>query len=319
MKGKILSVIIISFIAFINYSCNDTISPNAPFRERFILNGLMRGDTTYQVVTLTHSYRPDGLDPLSYKTDPALDDAEVNIYYKNQLYHMRDTTVARTDTSRYTDSLHYYYNAQLKPDANEDIEIEALLKAGYLLKAITKTPDTKYSFFDLGNSDRIIPPNPEATRVRLTWKNLGLVYEPRIFIQYSIKGDTTQYTKSVPLYYINGSPSYPVQSRINYVYLDLSTIKRVLDEIQPDLKSRANYSIVNMHIQLLVYDENLSNYYSSIKQGLDGFTIKLDTPDYTNIQGGYGIFASYSNVEYKFFFDQKYLQSFGYNLDSTGN
>ena len=51
----------------INYSCDQSINPNAPFRERFILNGIMKSDTSYQIVTLTHSYQPEGYDPLGIR------------------------------------------------------------------------------------------------------------------------------------------------------------------------------------------------------------------------------------------------------------
>ena len=104
MKKYILILTLLA-LSLINYSCDQSINPNAPFRERFILNGIIKSDTSYQIVTLTHSYQPDGLSPLDYTDDPAIKNADVNIYYDNKLYRMRDTVVARVNSSRYSDSV----------------------------------------------------------------------------------------------------------------------------------------------------------------------------------------------------------------------
>ena len=67
-----------------------------------------------------------------------------------------------------------------------------------------------------------------------------------------------------------------------------------------------------MTLELIIYDEYLSNYYSSIQQGLDGFTVKLDNPDYSNIKGGLGIFGSYIKKDYTIGFKPSFLQSVGF-------
>ena len=53
---------------------------------------------------------------------------------------MRDTVIARTDPSRYGDSVRYYYNPDLKPGPGKVIEIDALLPNGLLLQSESKTP-----------------------------------------------------------------------------------------------------------------------------------------------------------------------------------
>ena len=70
MKKVILLMPLLVSLYFI--SCDDSFNPYAPFTGDYILNGIMRGDTSYQVVTLTHSYQPKSTDPLTYKNDPAI-------------------------------------------------------------------------------------------------------------------------------------------------------------------------------------------------------------------------------------------------------
>ena len=68
-----------------------------------------------------------------------------------------------------------------------------------------------------------------------------------------------------------------------------------------------------MDVQLIVYDPNLSTYYSSMQEATDGFTVRLDQPDYSNVTGGFGIFGSYVRTELKVKFTKEYLKTFGYN------
>jgi len=316
MKKYIL-ILMLFALALINYSCDQSINPNAPFRERFILNGIMRSDTSYQIVTLTHSYQPEGYDPKEYVDDPAINNAEVNIYYDNKLYHLRDTVVARKNSSRYGDSVHYYYNPDLKPGPGKVIEIDALLPNGLLLQSESKTPDIPaFGFFDY-NSDELIPP-AFGTTIKVDWQDVAdVLYAPRLNINYYVGGgDTTIHHKEVPLFYYSSggtlNPVYPTPGRKHFIEVDIETIKQALNEIPTEGKTKKQYSIKDMSLEVIVYDEYLSTYYSSIQLGLDGFTVKLDNPDYSNIKGGFGIFGSYIKTYYSFTIKPSFLQSAGF-------
>ena len=65
-------------------------------------------------------------------------------------------------------------------------------------------------------------------------------------------------------------------------------------------------------MDLLIFDEYLSSYYSSIQLGVSGFTIRIDDPDFSNIKGGLGIFGSYVRTKYTLRFSSPYLKSLGF-------
>ena len=106
-------------------------------------------------------------------------------------------------------------------------------------------------------------------------------------------------------------PVYPTQTKKNYVSIDMETIKRALDEI-PQGGSKKNYSIAGLNVEVIIYDENLATYYLSLQNGLDAFTVRLDSPDYSNITGGYGIFGSYVRIDYYIRFSRSYITSLGF-------
>jgi hypothetical protein len=317
---KLVKLLYLITIALTFYSCNNNFEPNAPFRERYALNGIMRSDTNLQVVTLSKSYEPaNGINPLTNTEDPSIANAQVNMWYRDTLYQMRDTTIARQDTSRYTDSVHYYYVNNLKPEGNQYIDIEVLLPNGILLKSSTQLPDVEPgSFFDKSSDISVPPLDTNQNDITVRWKLFdNTIYSPKINIIYYVKGSPVEHKWEVPLYYTteNGQDTaiYPQPTKTNWVSVSMETIEKVLNQI-PQGGNRHNFSITNLNVEVVVYDVNLSTYYLSLQNGLDAFTVRLDPPDYSDIQGGYGIFGSYYRIDYNIPFSYNYLRSLGFEF-----
>lgn len=310
--------IIILVLPALFYSCDVPLNPNAPFRQRYALTGIMRNDTSVQIITLTKSYQPTGgLNPLTNTTDPAVIGAEVNMWYRDTLYELRDTTIVRNDTSQYKDSVHCYYVNNLQPQPGEYIDIEAVLPNGLLLQSTTKLPDAQsYGFFN-AEDDRTIPPADGRNYIFIGWKQFpDILYQPKVVITYYVKGSTVQQEKEVPLYYdnINGvtNPIYPTQTKVNSFSISLETINRALNEIPQGNNDKLQYTIANIDVKMIVYDENLTTYYSSLQTGVDAFTVRLDQPDFSNIIGSFGIFGSYVRTDFYIKFTAEYLKALGY-------
>jgi hypothetical protein len=313
---KILLINAAILLFLILTSCDESINPNAPFRERYSLNGIIKSDTSFQVITLTHSYQPEDNNPLSYVEDPAITEAEVNVYYDNKLYRMRDTSIIRSDTTHYKTPLHFYYNSELKPGPNKTIEIDALLPNGILLQSVSTTPDVNsIGFFDY-NSDKLIPP-AAGSQSSVYWKFIpNILYDFKLFLKYQVRGNSEIYKKEVPIFYSNENnslvPVYPIPTNEPKVTLDVETLTEFLDNLPEPGKTKKDYLILGIDIDVIVYDEYLSNYYYSVRQGTDGFTVKLDAPDYSNVKGGFGIFGSYVKAYYDLRIRADYLSTIGF-------
>jgi hypothetical protein len=315
---KTAFLIPILFLTFLFDSCSVPLNPNAPFRQRYVLTGIMRSDTSIQYVTISKSYTTaNGIDPLSNTQDPYVAGAEVNMWYKDTIYELRDSTTVRVDTSRYKDSVHFYYAKNLRPQPGEYVDIEALLPNGLLLQSTTHLPEVpQYNFFDT-EGDRTIPPGDGRDYISILWKPIENTYfQPRIVIEYYIKGSTVLQEKAVPWYYTNQGgnlvPVYLRQTQSSSFNIDLATINKALNEIPQNGLDKSNYTIAGIDIQMIIYDEVLATYYSALETGVDEFTVRLDMPDYSNIQGGYGIFGSYVRMDEYINFTAKYLNDLGY-------
>ena len=315
-KKVILLFLLLISLYFI--SCDDSFNPYAPFTEDYILNGIIRGDTTYQVVTLTHSYQPKSTDPLTYKNDPAIVGARVELTYDNKVYELRDSSITRTDISHFDIPFRFYYTNNLRPDVNKTISIKVVLPNGKFLEAETKTPNaSKYSFFNIFyptyHTDFSFPPDT-GTKSYVYWENVGsYVYAPDININYQVTGDSTFYKIAVPVSFNeDGTPEYAQPTRDDFLSFNASAVRKTLDELANKYGSASKLKIINITVDMQIYDEYLSIYYSSIELGLDGFTIRIDTPDYSNIKGGYGIFGCYIKMHHTISFRSDYLNSLGF-------
>ncbi|OGU36481.1 MAG: hypothetical protein A2068_10630 [Ignavibacteria bacterium GWB2_35_6b] len=320
MKLKIF-IIIIAIAAI--YSCEEDLNPNAEFLERNVLTCVISSDTNYQVLTLAKSYSINGLDPYENKVDPSIKGAEVIMWYNDQAFQFHDTTIERTDNSRYDTPVTFYYNNNIRPAAGQPIEVEALLPNGILLRATTTVPPIRDVLFS--GSDKLITLNNFKNHVEVRWTKFpNLFYHPVLVIKYYDKntGDSKLQEKIVPTKYINNgnsvSPIFTVPSANYSVTFDQNAIDNAMREISEEDPVKSNYSILDAELKLMIFDENLSAYYSSVSTFLDGYTIKVDQPDFTNVNGGFGIFGSCVMKYYKLNFTEEYVESFGYTAGITG-
>jgi len=306
-------------------SCDADFSPYAEFQDKYSLTCLLRSDTTFQTAVLSHNYLPDQPDPNSYTSDPSIVGADIRVWYNDSVYVLSDSSEARTDTSRYTEPFRFYFNDKFNISTQEEIEIEVLLPNGRRLFASSVTPkDIIFS----DESDVIVPP-VNSDFVSFVWvaNEPGAYYLPKFEIKYLqlVNGTTELKTIEVPLKYIdqNGNlePVYPEASNRTSVVYSMESITQTLEKISDGDPNKQNYTMFQTPLfNLLGFDTELSRYASSTSRSLNDLTVTLNTADYTNIQGGFGIFGSYIKKNYSpIKFQQNFIESFGYNFVFDGD
>lgn len=297
MKKK-LFVLIIS--AFVFISCEEGFEPTTEFKEDYVMFGIINGDSTYQSVVISKSYQAENFDPYSNTADPDIQGAIVTIQAGDKFYQLRDTSIERTDQSRYTTAQHYYYTNQYKPKVGENVEIRAELPNGKILTSTTKLPF--YTIFFWASDDDVLPIDNIYKEVLFRWElnnsSEDLVYLPRFFIHYfqNVNGQEIKKVKEVPINFVhtdnNLTEKFPNASGNKFVLYDTTIVYNVMKE----LKSSGNASditIIKGEVELTIMDENFGNYYSAAQTSNDGYSIKIYETNYSNIIGGIGIWGSY--------------------------
>lgn len=317
---KLFKFMLIIFSQFIFLSCEEDFNPYGDYVERFAFTCVLKSNDQHQTATLFHSYRPEGYDPYNYTEDPSVIGADIRVWYNDSVFVFRDTSIARVDTSRYKTPFRYYYNNNFSVGNRKTIELEVLLPDGKRLRSTSVTPG-QINFDD--DSDVLIPSGNKAF-VQFYWSELdeGTYFSPKMGIKYkhNINGQIVDKIRDVPVRYItreNGLDAvYPSPSAATTIVYDLSAITMALEEISAGDPNKQNYSIYQLVIfDVTAMDLPTSRYVSSTSGSNDDLTVTVDVSDYTNIEGGFGLFGSYFKRDYtRLRFTQSYIESFGYNF-----
>jgi hypothetical protein len=311
--------LIIIVLGIISFSCEEDFNPYGEFKEKYILNCILRGDSTFQIAALSKSYDPANFNPDVISEDVSIKGADIRILIGDSVYIFKDSTTNRADTTRYKTPFRFYYNKNLQLVPNKNIEVEALLPSGRRIRSSSRTPPK--IIFDQRSSDVISSQSTSILQFIWNISFNGQYFDPRMIFTYSknTNGASEIFVKEVPLKYIieggSETPIFPqvgVQSILN---VERAAITKALNEISQGDPNKQNYTIYEYAaVQVMAFDVNLSRYYSTTSGSLDDLTVRIDEKDYTNIEGGYGIFASYIEGEYKIKFLPSYIQSFGYKI-----
>jgi len=322
MRKKI--IVLFGFISLlINNSCEENFSPKGDFQQKYILNCIIRTDTSLQTATLSKSYNVNGYDPYINTEDPFLSNAAIRLWQGDSVYFMKDSSIARTDTSRYDTPFHFFYLDNFVLRNQKDLEIEAILPNGKTLSARTTIPDpVEWNLTNISDSDTNTFRIPSATEdyFAFRWYESSSVgwYLGKFIVTYSKTVNGVEEIKHivVPQKFenVNGQVKaiYPAPTKNLVAAFQNSALDSVFNQISAGDPNKTHYKIYGGIFQLLVFDENLSKYYSNTNGFLDDYTIRLDQTDFTNVQGGLGIFGSFIKQQRGNLIDADYIRSFGY-------
>lgn len=308
---KLKLIFLIPFVlTFI--SCDEDFNPYGEYQEKFALTCILKNDDNFQTATLFKSY-------LTPPVDPAVTGADIRIWYNDSVFVFRDTSFARTDTSRYKSPFRFYYNKEFRVGNEKHIELEVLLPNGKRLRSASVTPKA------LTFSNESATGIPSASNILyFEWNafNTGTYFLPNLTIRYkqNVNGEIIEKRKVVPSEYVdvNGElvPVYPSPIAAPIYIYQLTAVTKALQEISAGDSEKQNYSVYQkLDFSVTSYDDPVSKYVSSIGGSIDDLTVSVDVPDYSNIEGGFGLFGSYSKKNYtRLRFSQVYIESFGYNF-----
>ena len=312
MKKNLLLFIYFTSM-LISFSCDNSINPKASFKEQYVLNCFIRGDSSAQIATLSKTYDVSGFDPNSNNIDPSISGAQVYLKWNKKFYLLRDSSIVRTDTSRYKTPIKFYYTKAFIPLQNDSIEISAIPVPGVLLKSKTKMPNN----VSFGNSPWLIKGDETVIDIKWTAYDLNVYYLPRLKVIYQKRNEVPLviHTFEVPLSYTSANglenPVYPGLSPAPSIeYIRTNIDQAMLNVSSGDLKN--NYRFLRIDLELLIFDQFLAGYISTTNGFLDNLSIRLDEPNYTNINGGLGIFGAYEYNVLNIAISDEYLDNLGY-------
>ena len=307
-----LSLIISSFIFLI--SCEAEFDPKVDLQEVYILNCIIRGDSSYQIATLSKLYQVSNYDPVSNTIDASVKFAKIILTdssSSNQkvIYQFRDSSVARTNSSRYSTPQNFYYIKNFKLTKPGILKIEATLPNGRILRSSSFiVPLDKYSVNYFHNDN---PKYLSNGSLLFDWSNVKYELDyvkpyflPEFIIKYSHfeSGNWVKYQTKIPLSYtnVNGEevPIYPEIESINRkISYDPEVIRKTIEMISKNDQDKNNYKIGKVVFMLHVLNNNFATYISLQQHYKSDFSISVIEPNYGNVWGGFGLFGNMHTIQ----------------------
>jgi len=299
-------------------SCDETFSPYGKFEQKYSLNCIVRADTNFQVTTLFQSYSSNDNTPSQNRSASFVHNAFIRLWRGNDdIYVLKDSTIKESDTLHTSTPINFYYAKNFVPHQNDNLEIEVLLPNGNRLRSKTKVPDLVIK--DLVKTSASIPPI-SGNMVTFAWRSSEAdeIFVPTLFLIYRQKVGERLIQKKVqiPWKYVNengeevGINRPPTRNQL--VQYSMENIERVLKSISEGDNNKNNYFILSALLEIKIFDRNLSAYYLSTGRITDIYSVSLDSQDYSNINGGFGVFGSILEQKMAILFDNDYLAKFGY-------
>jgi len=291
--------------------CNDPFSPKGPYEERLAIYSVLSSSERALFARVFTTYDPVGYDPLENTSDTQIPDATVTLTLHGVNYGFRDTVIVRPDQSRYTDDIHAYVLDSFPFRSGETYALYVLVPDGRSIISTVVVPshgyiriNNGYVFTNPGRHDDDISITASISQV-----TRGFVI--RAFVEYEVLegGLWVLHRSEIP----SGIDADPDEGEDDFVYPTLT--RRLSVPLpgsgNPGVESTvfahaAYYALINrigqqyggslrytrIVVTLVQAEINLYNYFNIANGFRDQYTIRLDQPDYSNVEGGVGIFGA---------------------------
>ncbi len=300
--------------AFLLVSCDEAINPAAPFEPRMIVYSVLSSVSDTQFVRVYTSYHPPDYHPLSNSDERSLSDAIVTVTDGTTLYPFHYAALARPDTSRYKSMIGLYRAYPFRPQPNKTYTLNVSSALG-TATATTIVPGNgsiaSYTINELHRPDMysgdrypvvaeyILSDIAKASLVRFcvvyTTEHPGeegkeKYQEVPSFVRIVDKNyDIVQKLFPSPT-----RRTTPVNRRgqtfYNAMVYPFPAYNETIYQIR---RNNLNVRFKRAVFFLIQFDEAWFKHYATGNLFQDRLGVRLDPPDYTNIQNGWGLFGSF--------------------------
>jgi hypothetical protein len=273
-----------------------------------------------QFVRVYSSYNPPENNPLNNMQELPVTDAQVTIAQGNTTFAFRDTVIRRPENSRYSNDIFLYYCYPMKVEANRNYTLQVTSPTYGSVSSTVRVP-TVPSMYIATPSVLSNPAAQFGQSVLLTssFFPTASAYLVRLYIVYTDENPWDPPARQGKEKYFE-VPYRRISINRNF---DLCTIiYPQLTKLEPSLITpttgsgnpkvlgftfpfpaynesiaairRYNFNVRFKRVMfyLIQFDQPYYRYYSIVNNYRDRLAVRLDEPDYTNISGGSGLFAS---------------------------
>ncbi len=292
-------------------SCNDDFSANGDYTPQLIVYSVLEASTDTQYVRVYSSFSPDVYRPDTPSPKSDISGAMVKVYDDSSEYIFSDTMITVTSANGSADLVRMYVSRNFRPKEKKLYNLS--VKWGGYPEARSTTTGLEASQIILFQSNVLFEPLPgkNITFDLYFGKNVS-AYLATLTIQYEVQVNSVwkPFFREIPISVVQDASGkitkkfFPVPQFIESqrtlekhlkVHYPTEIYTAVINEIKEENKAAVDnkqLKFKDVKLQLMQFDNEIFTYYSIANNFPGATTIRLDEPDYTNIDNGFGIFGS---------------------------
>jgi hypothetical protein len=291
---------LLTLAALLLAACEEPFSPKGPYLDRTVVFSLLsaRSDTAF--VRVYRTYYPPHDNPYEVDWETPDTSAQVVISDGTRSIRLDDTVLTRADSS----GVHSYvaYPFHVEPGQT------------YFLSVATSGHGRASSTTLVPGDGSVLVQDPDALTdlsdnaskdiwMQISLSTLSAGWMPRLAVEFQVLSTGAVLEEEVPLVLRtpdedNKNPVFPdilltatAPKGSFVVTYSLHAYAYALRKIKEDY---GEVQFRRAHCSLVQTDQALYMYYNIANGFRDSYSIRMDQPDYSNIQGGLGVFASFS-------------------------
>lgn len=290
MKVSPLILFILAGVSTVAFQCNNDFDPKSPdFKERIVVFAVLDASKHTQMVRLAKSYDSRTSNPKDFFGSKEITDARIIMTNRKYTYTFNDTMI--TDSEGKQRKVWVKSGLEMPEAEPFTLHVEAtgldpvssnvsIPNRMFLYASVFNSPSTNVRQVEVGS-----PTGVEAPAK-------GYLFKLILRGSKITGGNKVTIDKEVPLTVRmeNGQQIslYPKLGRENVIFFEVSMVIAVREELSK------TWLAENIEAFVIGYalDSNLYNYYYTARGFDDPLTVRQDLPDFTNINGGLGVFGS---------------------------
>ena len=310
MIGRTSAYVAYFVVVLLSVACENSFTPKGPYIEKMIVYAILDSQSDTQYVRLYTTYNPLGFDPTANTVDHVVRDADVIISQSASETYFRDTVVVRLDKTRYRDDIGAFVAYPFAIQKGRSYDLIIVSGNHGRVTATASVPDkgrlqvvNRTVLKGGGDKDEEL-----AVLVWIRYATQGYVVRcyldaeileggvrslKRIEMpsQVIVKDNTTRTYNYPGLQRRTTAPESVSKEKQELVYFS----RLAYDLMTYDVNAR--YSSQGIRINgawfvLTQVEQNMYTYYKIANAFQDGHSIRTDLPNWTNINGGYGVFGA---------------------------
>jgi len=275
-------------LASLSFSCDNSFSPKAPFKEQIVVFAVLDRSVDVQIVRVESSYDADPGFRDSTAGSRPIETASVTVKGPSLHAVFSDTIVTMPDGR--TQRMWKYRNFDLRYNSRYVLEVEVpgfdklssemTVPGKLFVRARVVSPDTGAAVLRVG-------PGVETLEVYPA----GYYYRVWVSVTGDLNGQAVERRMEVPSRFVPGrnEVEYTIPSRERTQDFPLHAVKYIHDVL-----TEGDTTVINKKLLVKAYtmETNFYSYYKVSRGFDDPVSVRIDRPDISFVDGGLGVFGA---------------------------